>query len=75
MIVVSFVLIFFSIVIHEYAHGWMAERLGDPTARYAGRLTLNPVSHIDLMGTIMNKVQNCTKNIFVETCFQGQDHS
>lgn len=42
-----------SAIIHEYMHGWMADRLGDPTARYAGRLTLNPKSHIDLVGTII----------------------
>lgn len=43
----------FAVVIHEYAHGWVAERCGDPTARLSGRLTLNPIPHIDLMGTII----------------------
>ena len=43
----------FAIVFHEVAHGWVANRLGDPTARDLGRLTLNPISHIDLMGTII----------------------
>lgn len=38
---------------HEYAHGWAADRLGDRTARYLGRLTLNPVAHIDIIGLIM----------------------
>ena len=48
------ILIFLPIVtIHEYAHGWVANRLGDPTARDAGRLTLNPLAHIDPMGTIL----------------------
>lgn len=42
----------FAIVFHEVAHGWVANRLGDPTARDLGRLTLNPISHIDLFGTI-----------------------
>ncbi|MBU0661556.1 site-2 protease family protein [Patescibacteria group bacterium] len=42
-----------SAIIHEYMHGWMADQLGDPTARYAGRLTLNPKSHIDPIGTIL----------------------
>ena len=42
----------YSIIIHEYAHGWMADRLGDPTAKYAGRLTLNPLPHIDPIGSI-----------------------
>lgn len=42
----------YSIIIHEYAHGWMADQLGDPTAKHSGRLTLNPIPHIDLMGSI-----------------------
>lgn len=41
------------ISVHEFSHAWMANRLGDPTARSQGRLTLNPLSHLDLMGTIM----------------------
>lgn len=43
----------FAIVLHEVAHGWVADKLGDHTARSMGRLTLNPVSHIDLFGTII----------------------
>jgi len=46
-------ILLFSVVIHEMAHGWMALRLGDPTARDAGRLTLNPIPHIDLFGSIL----------------------
>jgi len=42
-----------SAIFHEYAHGWMANQLGDPTAKYAGRLTLNPVVHIDKWGTLI----------------------
>ena len=42
-----------STILHELAHGYMANTLGDPTARLAGRLTLNPVSHIDLVGSIL----------------------
>ncbi len=42
-----------SAILHEYAHGWMADQLGDPTARYAGRLTLDPRVHIDKWGTIL----------------------
>jgi len=38
---------------HEYAHAWVADRLGDPTPRSQGRLTLNPISHLDLFGTLM----------------------
>lgn len=42
-----------SIVLHELSHGWVAERFGDPTARQAGRLTLNPVKHVDPMGSLL----------------------
>ena len=52
-LVFYFVIIIPSSIIHEYAHGWMADRLGDPTARYAGRLTIDPRPHIDLWGTIL----------------------
>jgi Zn-dependent protease len=48
-----FIIIIPSAIIHEYAHGWMANQLGDPTARYAGRLTLNPKVHIDKWGTLL----------------------
>jgi Zn-dependent protease len=48
-----FIIIVLSSVIHEYAHGWMADRLGDPTARLSGRLTINPIAHIDPMGTFV----------------------
>lgn len=41
-----------SAIFHEYSHGWMASRLGDLTAKYAGRLTLNPFAHIDMVGTV-----------------------
>lgn len=43
----------YSIIFHELAHGWVAYRMGDPTAQMAGRLTLNPLSHLDPIGTIM----------------------
>ena len=42
----------FAITIHEFAHGFVAYRLGDPTAKLAGRLTLNPASHLDPIGTL-----------------------
>lgn len=45
-------ILFFAVVVHEYAHGWVAYKLGDPTAKLAGRLTLNPVMHVDPVGTI-----------------------
>ena len=47
------VVIFLVLPFHEYAHGWMANKLGDPTARYAGRLSLNPMRHIDWMGAAL----------------------
>jgi len=52
-IVIYIVILLFSVIFHEVAHGLAAEKLGDPTARYAGRLTLNPIPHIDLFGSIL----------------------
>ena len=52
-IVLSIVPLLFAIILHEVAHGWVAEKLGDPTARLLGRITLNPISHIDPIGTII----------------------
>ena len=52
-IVGAAVVIFLVLPFHEYAHGWMANKLGDPTARYAGRLSLNPMRHIDWMGAAL----------------------
>ena len=52
-IIVAAVPIIFAITVHEVAHGWVASKLGDPTAKLAGRLTLNPVKHIDPLGTIV----------------------
>jgi len=46
-------ILLFSVVIHELSHGWMALRLGDTTARDMGRLTLNPIPHIDPVGSIL----------------------
>lgn len=43
----------FAITVHEVAHGWVAKRLGDPTAQRLGRLTLNPIKHIDPVGTVL----------------------
>ena len=51
-IIVAAVPIIFAITVHEVAHGWVASKLGDPTAKLAGRLTLNPVKHIDPLGTV-----------------------
>jgi Zn-dependent protease len=49
----TFVVLILSVIVHEVAHGYAANALGDPTARMAGRLTLNPLPHIDLMGSII----------------------
>ncbi len=43
----------FAVTVHEVAHGWVARRLGDPTAMMLGRLTLNPIKHIDPLGTLL----------------------
>ncbi|MEK7309036.1 MAG: site-2 protease family protein [Nitrospirota bacterium] len=51
-IVVSILPILIAITFHEVAHGFIANKLGDPTAKATGRLTLNPIAHIDLIGTI-----------------------
>lgn len=48
-----FVILIFSIILHEVAHGYVADKLGDSTARWAGRLTLNPLVHIDMLGSII----------------------
>ncbi|MDO8649406.1 MAG: site-2 protease family protein [Candidatus Peregrinibacteria bacterium] len=45
--------ILLALSVHEWAHGFMAYQLGDPTAKYAGRLTLNPLAHLDMLGTIL----------------------
>lgn len=51
--VLNLAIFFLSVVIHEFSHGWVAYKLGDDTAKFAGRLTLNPLAHIDLIGTIV----------------------
>ncbi len=50
--IITLSIFFLAVIIHEYAHGWVAWRLGDSTAKDAGRLTLNPLAHIDPVGTI-----------------------
>ena len=52
-IALQFIVLIFAITVHEFAHGWAAYKLGDPTAKYMGRLTLNPLAHIDPFGTII----------------------
>ena len=48
-----YLVLLFSLSVHECAHAWTADRLGDPTARHLGRVTLNPIAHIDIVGTVV----------------------
>src|SRR3989337_2880226 len=43
----------FSVILHEVAHGWVAYKMGDPTAKWLGRLSFNPLRHLDPIGTLM----------------------
>src|SRR5437870_5197555 len=52
-ILFQLIVFLFAISVHESAHAWMANRCGDPTARMLGRITLNPIKHIDPFGTIL----------------------
>ncbi len=52
-LIITFAILIFSAIVHEVSHGLMAEQLGDDTAREAGRITLNPIPHIDPYGTIL----------------------
>src|SRR5579875_3563686 len=49
----EFVILLFSLSLHEASHAWMASRLGDQTARMLGRVTMNPAKHIDPVGTVL----------------------
>lgn len=53
LLVFQLVVLIFSVMIHEISHGYIAESLGDPTARLAGRLTLNPLKHLDFFGSFL----------------------
>ena len=52
-IFISFIVLLFSLTVHEMAHAWTADRLGDPTARLLGRVSLNPIVHADIIGTVV----------------------
>ena len=52
-ILILITILFSAVILHEYAHGWVAYKLGDSTAKDAGRLSLNPLKHIDPFGTIL----------------------
>lgn len=53
ILIFQLAILLMSVVIHEFSHGWMAYRLGDPTAKYLGRLTLNPIKHLDFFGSFL----------------------
>lgn len=53
LVIFSIIVLIISVVVHEVAHGYMAYLFGDMTAKYAGRLTFNPIKHIDLFGSII----------------------
>ncbi len=52
-VIVQFIILIMSVVVHEVSHGYAAQSLGDPTARLAGRLTLNPLKHLDPVGSFV----------------------
>ena len=52
-IVIAYIVLLFAITIHEAAHGWAAMKFGDPTAYHMGRVTINPIPHIDPIGTVL----------------------
>ena len=52
-LVIMIVPLLFAVTIHEVAHGWVADRLGDPTAKWSGRLSLNPIKHLDIIGSFL----------------------
>jgi len=62
-IVVPIAIVLLSLTVHEAAHAWTAERLGDPTARLLGRVSLNPLVHIDLIGTVLLPVLAALSNL------------
>lgn len=53
ILIIQIIILIISVIIHEVSHGAMANYLGDPTAKYAGRLTLNPLKHLDLWGSFI----------------------
>ncbi|MCD6257597.1 site-2 protease family protein [Candidatus Aerophobetes bacterium] len=64
ILIFAVVILFFSVILHEIAHGLMAERHGDSTARIMGRITLNPIPHIDPIGTVLLPGIMILMNIF-----------
>ena len=52
MLIYTIPVMLIAITVHEFAHGWVSYKLGDPTPKYEGRLSLNPLRHLDLIGTL-----------------------
>ena len=63
MFIALVVLLLYSVIAHEVAHGWVAYLFGDDTARRYGRLTLNPASHIDVVATVLIVNNNINNNL------------
>ena len=62
-LIIWFIVLLFSLSFHEAAHAWTSERFGDDTGRLQGRITLNPIAHIDLIGTIVFPLLSATVGI------------
>ena len=62
-IVIWFIVLLFSLTVHESAHAWTADRLGDPTARLLGRVSLNPIVHADPIGTVLFPILALVSNM------------
>lgn len=62
-VLIAFVVLLFSLTVHEMAHALTADRLGDPTARRLGRVSLNPIVHIDLIGTVVFPLVALASNV------------
>jgi Zn-dependent protease len=62
-IAVPIIIVLLSLTVHEAAHAWTAERLGDPTARMLGRVSLNPIVHIDPIGTVLLPLLAAVSNL------------
>jgi Zn-dependent protease len=60
---IAFVVLLISLTVHEAAHAWTADRLGDPTARLLGRVSLNPAVHADLIGTVLFPILALMTNV------------
>ncbi len=62
-VAIQFAVLLFSLSLHEASHAWTADRLGDYTARYLGRVTLNPINHIDPIGTVLFPILQFLTNL------------